>query len=415
MQKPLSVTAINTQIKSILETTFIQSIVIGEISNLTYHGSGHIYFSIKDKNSSLKIVMFKGNRVGLRFTLEVGQNIECHGSITVYTPRGEYQMLCNKISLFGDGDLSIAYEQLKKKLLGLGYFDKENKKVLPKFVNTIAIVTSKTGAVIKDVINIINKRWPMVKVYLIDTKVQGKCKQEIISSIKKADNLKADVIILARGGGSMEDLWNFNEEEVAIAIYNTKTAIVSAIGHETDYPISDFVADLRAPTPSAAIELILPDSYEYKQYIDEQIDRFHNQFKNIITNKKTAILSIKQMFYQNSILKSINQGKAKAMDLSINFHRIYKSIINEKKPIIEFEIQMLNNKIKNVLQLKSQEIKLIKTELESKNPQNNIKKYFAKISKNGKPLMLSSLKIGDNITLEDINNRLLANITKIDR
>lgn len=280
MNQPISVSTLNNQIKSLLETTFIGVYVEGEISNLTYHNSGHIYFSIKDESSTISCVMFRGNAQYLKFRLEVGQKITVSGSITAYIPRGNYQLMCSKIEPSGKGSLALAFEQLKEKLQKEGLFDISLKKRLPKYPKKIVIVTSPTGAAIEDMKKVATNRWPLCKLILIPTLVQGEgAKFDIVDSIKKADSLSPDLIIVGRGGGSIEDLWAFNEEIVARAIFETTTPIISAVGHESDFLISDFVADVRAATPSNAIEIALPDKNEHFIYLDNLYQEFDNSFK----------------------------------------------------------------------------------------------------------------------------------------
>ncbi|RLA74486.1 MAG: exodeoxyribonuclease VII large subunit, partial [Epsilonproteobacteria bacterium] len=228
MNTPISVSTLNEQIKGILETTFSTIYVEGEVSNLTYHNSGHIYFSVKDSKSTISCVMFRGNAQYLKFRLEVGQKIVISGNITVYTPRGNYQLLCTKIEPSGVGALALAYEQLKTKLQIKGYFDKTIKKELPKYPKNIYVITSNTGAAIEDMKKILATRYPLAKMILLPTLVQGiGAKEDIVKNIKLADNLaKKDdksLIIVGRGGGSIEDLWAFNEEIVADAIFETNT------------------------------------------------------------------------------------------------------------------------------------------------------------------------------------------------
>ena len=212
MNKAISVTTLNVQIKSLLETTFIQVYVEGEISNITFHSSGHIYFSIKDENSTLSCVMFKGNTKYLKFQLENGQKVVINGNITVYAPRGNYQLLCNKIEPAGQGALAFAFEQLKNKLEAKGYFDGNYKQPLPKYPKRIALVTSATGAAIEDMKKVASHRWPLVELILIPTLVQGEAASaDIVKSIKYADSLHCDIMVVGRGGGSIEDLWSFNE------------------------------------------------------------------------------------------------------------------------------------------------------------------------------------------------------------
>ncbi|MDR2636164.1 MAG: exodeoxyribonuclease VII large subunit, partial [Campylobacteraceae bacterium] len=242
---PVSVAELNRQIGALLESTFLHVRVEGEISRPTYHSSGHIYFTLKDNESAVSCVMFKGNAKGLKFALEEGLKVIADGSVTVYVPRGSYQINCLHVEPSGVGALAKAYEQLKIKLEKKGYF--ENKKPLPRFPSSIAVVTSATGAAWQDILKVAAKRWPLAKLILIPSLVQGEGAAASISrSVQKADTLGCDVMIVGRGGGSIEDLWAFNEEIVADAVYHAKTPIVSAVGHEIDYVISDFVADVRA-------------------------------------------------------------------------------------------------------------------------------------------------------------------------
>src|SRR5574344_1287065 len=291
---PISVTTLNTQIKSLLETTFMQVFVSGEISNLVIHNSGHIYFSIKDDNSTISCVMVKGNTKYLKFELENGQKVQITANITVFVPRGNYQLLCTKIEPDGIGSLALAYEQLKTKLQAKGYFEQSIKKTV--------IVTSATGAAIEDMKKVASSRWNLVELILIPTLVQGNGSiEDIAKNIKFADSLNCDIMIVGRGGGSIEDLWSFNSELVADAIFSSITPIISAVGHEIDYLISDFVADLRAATPSNAMEIALPSQSEHLLYIDSLIENFQKVLKTTFEKKEQELKNLKASFEQNSI------------------------------------------------------------------------------------------------------------------
>ncbi|MCG3653027.1 exodeoxyribonuclease VII large subunit [Aliarcobacter butzleri] len=379
MNSPISVSTLNLQIKSLLETTFIQVYVEGEISNLTYHNSGHIYFSIKDENSTLSCVMFKGNTKYLKFQLENGLKIVITGSLTVYAPRGNYQLLCNKIEPSGIGSLSLAFEQLKTKLEAKGYFEKSRKKVLPRYPKKIAIVTSPTGAAIEDMKKVATHRWSLVEFILIPTLVQGEgASLDIANSIIYADKLNCDIMIVGRGGGSIEDLWAFNEEIVANAIYEAKTPIISAVGHEVDYLISDFVADIRAATPSNAIEIALPDINEHRIYLDSLENEITNRFKNILFNKEQELKNMKKLFEQNSI-----ETKFNFIQTQINF--IKSSLkINLNQKFLGYQNQ----------------IDLLKSNYLSNHPDKKEKNGFVQISKSNKVINLADLKIGDEIELQ---------------
>ena len=279
-KKIYSVSEITRDIRGLLEGAFTKVWVEGEISNLTMHSSGHCYFSIKDENSVLTCVMFKNSAYKLKFKIEDGMSIVCFGRVSVYDKRGQYQLYVEVIEPKGVGSLQLAFTQLKEKLLKEGLFDDSNKKPIPYLPEKIGIVTSKTGAAIKDMIHVIERRFPEMHIILYPVKVQGEGAAEEVSEGIRAFNLlgNVDVIIIGRGGGSLEDLWAFNEEVTARAIYESKIPVISAVGHEVDYTISDFVADLRAPTPSAAAELVVPR----KEDILDSVNSFKQKLKTAL-------------------------------------------------------------------------------------------------------------------------------------
>lgn len=382
MNSPINVTTLNLQIKSLLETTFSFVYVEGEISNLTYHNSGHIYFSIKDEKSTISCVMFKGNTRYLKFRLEVGQKVVISGSLTVYAPRGNYQLLATKIEPSGVGALALAYEQLKKKLQEKGYFDPSRKKVLPKYPKKIAVVTSATGAAIEDMKKVATKRWPLVELLLVPSLVQGEgSAYDISDAIRKADNLNADVMIVGRGGGSIEDLWAFNEEVVADTIYNAHTPIISAVGHESDFVISDFVSDLRAATPSHAMEIALPDCTELRMYLDNLSDEYNRAFLIVLNNKEQYLRHLYSSFKQNSFESKFNFVQSNINDMKKNFNNFFKQSMLRK----EQEVQFLN---------KSYEIN---------HPNNKSKKGFVQVTSENKIVTLEELKTDDIVHLETAN------------
>ena len=272
----LSVGELTRQIKEILEGSFFQLWVEGEISNFIHHSSGHMYFTLKDNEAEIRCVMFKGNNQYLHFKPENGMKILLNGRISVYAPRGQYQLVATRLEPAGLGTLFLAFEALKKELSAAGLFSDEFKKQLPKIPQTIGLITSKTGAAVQDMINVLGRRAPYVNLILRPTLVQGDtAAADIVNAIQEMDTSgELDLIIIGRGGGSLEDLWPFNEEKVACAIFNCQTPTISAVGHETDITIADLVADLRVPTPSAAAELAAPSIEELTQAliaIDEKI------------------------------------------------------------------------------------------------------------------------------------------------
>ena len=268
----LSVTQINEYIRSVLDHEPILSgiAIQGEISNYKVYPSGHHYFTLKDENAALKCVMFKSSAVKLRFRPENGMKVIATGKISVYPRDGAYQLYCTTMMVSGAGDLHVAFEQLKAKLSQMGLFDPLHKKPIPKFPKTVGIVTSSAGAAVHDILRILRHRYPLVEVKLLPVRVQGaEAPGEIVSAIRYANIHKlVDVLIVGRGGGSIEDLWAFNDEQVAYAIYQSEIPIISAVGHEPDVTISDYVADLRAATPSNAAELVVPDQNAIMQTVD---------------------------------------------------------------------------------------------------------------------------------------------------
>lgn len=282
MASVYSVGQVNAYIKHMFEQDFaLNNIYIkGEISNCKYHTSGHIYFTLKDAGAVLACVMFAGNRKGLNFRLEEGLKVTAFGSVNVYERDGKYQLYVKEIKQDGQGDLYRKFEELKAELLEMGMFDACYKKPIPKYAMKVGIVTAKTGAAIQDIINISMRRNPHVQLYLYPAIVQGsEAAPSIVRGLKKLDSMGLDVIIAGRGGGSLEDLWAFNEEMVARAIFQCNTPVISAVGHETDTTIADFVSDLRAPTPSAAAELAVFDYEAFKAELRGYEDMFNRQMK----------------------------------------------------------------------------------------------------------------------------------------
>ena len=272
MQQVLSITQINEYIRGKMDADVLlnQVAVRGEISNYKMYPSGHHYFTLKDESSALKAVMFKGNAMRLRFRPENGMKVIAMGKISVFPRDGAYQLYCTAMTVDGVGDLHVAFEQLKKKLAAQGLFDPAHKKPLPKYPGTIGIITSSAGAAVHDMLRILKKRYPLTQVKLLPVRVQGvEAPGEIAAAIQYANYHKlADLLIVGRGGGSMEDLWAFNDERVAYAIYESEIPVISAVGHEPDVTISDYVADLRAATPSNAAELAVPDQDALVQSLD---------------------------------------------------------------------------------------------------------------------------------------------------
>lgn len=346
-----SVSAINQYIKNMFSREYALSVVFvkGEISNCKYHSSGHIYFTLKDRSSAIACVMFAGDQRGLDFRLSDGQEVVIGGTISVYERDGKYQLYAKKITLAGDGVLYEKYEQLKRKLEQKGYFDESHKKPLPRFVKRVGIVTAETGAAIQDMINISSRRNPYVQLILYPAKVQGEgASDTIVQGIQYLDKLGVDVIIVGRGGGSIEDLWAFNEENTAQAIYECRTPIVSAVGHETDTTIADYVADLRAPTPSAAAELVV---YEVRSVLEELYLYKERMLRNIFDRSDAAKQAL---LYREKQLKIYNpenqviQKRQYVADLEDKLIKQMEKILGDSK----YQLNVLAGRLDGMSPLK---------------------------------------------------------------
>jgi len=398
----LSVSSLNNQIKSLLETTFLHVSVEGEVSRITYHNSGHLYFTLKDENSSISCVMFRGNNMKMKFRLEEGMAVILHGSVSVYAPRGNYQINVTKVEPAGEGALALAYEQLKKSLHVKGYF--ENKQAIPKNISHIALITSATGAALQDMLRVASKRWPLVKITIIDTIVQGETSAKTIASnIQKADRLNVDVIIIGRGGGSIEDLWGFNEEVVADAIYFANTPIVSAVGHEIDYVISDFVADLRAPTPSAAIEMILPDQAEVLMRLDEMSRSMSLYIKRVILSKQEKLEHLNNSFKTHSLESKMNINTKEINLLIKRYEQSFGLLLEKSTRKVESSLDELNFYAKKLLLSKENSLNKIENILKGSNPSLGIKEDYAQIVVDGKKSSLKSLHVKDVFELHSVD------------
>ena len=409
MAYTLSVTSLNNQVKSLLESTFLHVSVEGEVSRPTYHSSGHLYFTLKDADSSISCVMFKGNTKMLKFQVEEGMAVVVHGAISVFSPRGTYQINCTSMEPSGSGALAKAYEQLKIKLQAKGYFALERKKSIPKFVKHIALVTSGTGAALQDMLRVAIKRWPLVKITLLDTLVQGEgAKFAIASNIAIADTLGADVIVVGRGGGSIEDLWAINEEIVADALFTCKTPTVSAVGHEIDTVISDFVADMRAPTPSAAMEMILPDLTEMLQHIDTMMERYAHVFGRLIRSKEESLGHLKQMFAKRSIDEKLSLWRNEIGILKRQYDGKIELMLREKSRHIALLKEQINFQTKHNLSKKEQLLASYTMALTSKEPTRELKECYAQVVKAGKKIALEKIEVGDEFELQTAQTTLKA-------
>ncbi len=338
MNNVYSVTQVNLYIKNmfIRDYTLSNIYVKGEVSNCKYHTSGHIYFTLKDGQGQMACVMFAGQRSGLKFQMKEGQSVIALGSISVYERDGKYQLYAKEIILDGSGYLYEKYEQLKKSLEQEGLFDSSHKKPIPSFAKKVGIITARTGAALQDIINISSRRNPYVQLILYPAQVQGEgAAATIVKGIKTLDKLGADIIIVGRGGGSIEDLWAFNEEIVARAIYQCNTPIISAVGHETDTTIADFVSDLRAPTPSAAAELAVYDIKNYNADIETLNKTLNYQMQKKIIAFRNQVKQLSMKLVYSSPIYQVRQKRQNLMDMEQKLGNLMEMIVTKKRHQLE--------------------------------------------------------------------------------
>jgi exodeoxyribonuclease VII large subunit len=326
----LSVSQLNNRARLLLEDVFSGIWVEGEISNLAKPASGHIYFTLKDSQAQVRCALFRQNAARVRQALRDGLAVKVRGKVSLFEGRGDYQLILDTVEPAGDGALRLAFEALKEKLSGEGLFAAENKLALPKHPKRIGIVSSPTGAVIRDIISVFRRRAPQVELTLIPTAVQGReATGQIVRALHLADRKGFDALILARGGGSLEDLWCFNEEAVARAIAACSTPIVSAVGHETDVSISDFVADVRAPTPSAAAELLAPDSSELVQRLHNLQRRLHLRMQNRLERERMRLDGLSRRLRHPG--ERLRQQAQQLDDLEMRMQRAFERQLNNRR------------------------------------------------------------------------------------
>ncbi len=389
-----TVTQINNYIKAVLDKVpVLQSIWIkGEISNCKIHSSGHIYLTLKDEGAVLKAVMFRNSAALLNFKPVDGTKVLARGRISVYEAGGQYQMYIEEMEQEGKGDLYARFEALKKKLLQEGLFDEEKKKKIPRFPETIGIVTSPTGAAIRDMINVLRRRFPMVKVIIYPCLVQGEnAAQSIVNGIEYFNSKrKPDVIIAGRGGGSIEDLWAFNEEITARAIAASDIPVISAVGHEVDFTISDFVADLRAPTPSAAAELAVPDIFEIQNFLNSS----HSRMASLLKNKLSMQARGLELLSKRSGI--------------VNFPRR----ITEKEQTIDAWYERIMISYKNRVELNEKKFSALCGKLSALSPLAVFERGYCAAQKDGKLLnSIKNIAIGDTLTVKLTDGELDCNVT----
>ena len=390
---PITVTELNKYVKDkIAGDEFLNNVLVkGEISNFKLHYTGHMYFTLKDESSLIKCIMFKGQAASLKFTPKDGLKVLVFGTVSVFERDGVYQIYVKAMQEDGIGDLYTKYKELKLKLENEGLFDQSHKKKIPIMPKIIGVLTSKTGSVIRDIINVSTRRNPNVYIRLFPVPVQGECAAEkIVHAIETMNNEKlADVLIIARGGGSLEDLWPFNEEIVARAIYSSNIPVISAVGHETDFTIADFVADLRAPTPSAAAELAVTDVFELKQ----KIINYKNKCK-ILLKRKTELM---RMRYEKCMKSRV--------------YTMPKQHINDEYVLIDKNIKKMINCINNKINSAKVTAGKSISKLDTLSPLKTLSRGYCITEKNGKIIKnAKDLKSDDIIDLIFTDNKRQAKV-----
>jgi exodeoxyribonuclease VII large subunit len=375
----LSVSELNLRAKNLLETGLGTVQITGEISNWTRASSGHCYFSLKDEEAQVRCACFRTNAIRLNFTPENGLSVILEAQVTLYLNRGDYQLIVSRMEPAGQGLLALKFEQLKKKLASQGLFDEKNKKAIPKLPRRIAVVTSPTGAAFQDIKNVLARRFPLIPITLFPCLVQGEeAPKSLCQAITKADaDRRCDVIILARGGGSIEDLWAFNNETLAYEIAQCATPIISGVGHEIDFTIADFVADLRAPTPSAAAEQAVPDQIAFLHQLQTSENHLIEKFERLLERRYTTLHQL--------------QGKLKDP----------KALLQNQMQRLDYAQQQLFSALEKYLTGRRSELQTLAAVLDQQNPLKLLKRGYVVLRHNGEPVTSKEqVKPSDKITAE---------------
>lgn len=397
----LTVTDINNYIKNIVDGDFFLSNVTlkGEISNLKFHTRGHLYFSLKDENSKINAVMFNYKNLGLNFIPKDGMNVIVKGKVSVFTTGGSYQITVSNMKEDGIGNLYILFEELKRRLQREGLFSPEHKKKLPRIPKKVGVITASTGAAVKDIISTINRRFPLTEIILFPTLVQGVgAKENIVKMINEANESDVDVIILGRGGGSIEDLWAFNEEIVARAIYNSNKPIVSAVGHEIDFTISDFVSDMRAPTPTGAAELVVPSKVEIQSYLNDYKGRIISVINKKIKSYTDTFSKLKSTYILKNPISMYEIEEQKLDNMLEKLGSIMTYKLEREKSKLNNLSKMISPNMLNRLDKEKIKLENIETKLNLLNPENILKKGYSLTLVEGKIVKsINSVKKGSII------------------
>ena len=401
----ITVTTLNKYLKNKFDTDpNIQTLGIkGEISNFKGHTRGHLYFTLKDESSRINAVMFSTHASKLNFVPKDGMKVLVIGRVSVYEPTGGYQIYVNEMISDGVGNLYLKFEELKKQLSNEGLFNQEHKKPIPKFPKKIGIVTAPTGAAIKDILSTIKRRFPSTETILFPALVQGElAAPDIVKQIKRADQYNLDVLIVGRGGGSIEDLWAFNEEIVARAIYEAKTPIISAVGHEIDFTISDFVSDLRAPTPTGAAEMAVPNIVDVKNFINQLNIRLNKNISNIIEFNKKRLDNYKTNYVLTNPMATFEIKEQKLDTLIDNLHSKIKNILDSSyKRLENIKNNYTINNPDTIINKYNNTYELLLNKLNLLNPLNILSKGYSVVNKDNNVIKdIKDINIKDKLNIK---------------
>lgn len=401
----ITVTTLNKYLKNKFDTDpNIQTLFLkGEISNFKGHTRGHLYFTLKDEYSRINAVMFSTNASKLNFVPKDGMKVLVCGRVSVYEPNGGYQIYVTEMIGDGLGNLYLKFEELKKKLSNEGLFLESHKKKIPKFPRRIGIITAPTGAAIRDILSTIKRRFPITETILFPALVQGEyAANDIVKQIKIADEYGMDLLIVGRGGGSIEDLWSFNEEIVARTIYDAKTPIISAVGHEIDFTISDFVSDLRAPTPTGAAEMAVPNMIDVVNFLNQLNIRLNKDLKNILDSYTKKIDNFKSCYVLSNPLATFEIREQKLDNLINNLNSRIKYIIDtNQKRLSNFKSNYTLNNPDSLLNNYNNTYELLLNKLNLLNPLNILSKGYSVVKKDGKLIKdIDSINVKDKIEIK---------------
>ncbi len=416
----LKISELNNYIKSVLDKdNFLNKVYLkGEISNFKNHTRGHLYFTLKDDTSRISAVMFQSSAVKLTFVPEDGMNVLVSGRISAYPAQGSYQVYVDTMEPDGLGALYIEYEKLKKKLAAQGLFAESHKVPIPRFPERIGVITAPTGAAVRDIMSTIKRRYPMCEAILFPCLVQGRdAAPDIVRQIKRADAYGVDTIIVGRGGGSIEDLWAFNEEIVAEAIYDCITPIISAVGHEIDWTIADFVADLRAPTPTGAAEMAVPTVLDIKTLIDNYKIRLNKNIKNMVNTKFIKLRSLRQSFILKNPM-SMYEVKEQKLDTLIDIlNKDIKNIINDKNNLLnKIKLSVVLQNPENLIKDKKVKFDLLVNTLKLVNPLGILDKGYSLVQIDNKIIKSSSdVKVNDILNIRLHEGSIKAEVKEVEK